>query len=119
MTASDSLNFPCPKPINSVPISDDVTNFDNVKVEECDEKSDDENEKIEKQKLFLKLKEKFQKTVLQSTEKGECSKKKPLKEKMEQKQKDKNLKNVQKENNSSSDRSSNQNQKLQKVKNEN
>ncbi|KAJ0880009.1 hypothetical protein HanRHA438_Chr10g0458011 [Helianthus annuus] len=69
VTASGSLNFPCPKPINSVPISDDVTNFDNVKVENCDEKSDDENEKAEKQKLFLKLKEKFQKTVLQLTEK--------------------------------------------------
>ncbi|KAJ0907957.1 hypothetical protein HanRHA438_Chr07g0305011 [Helianthus annuus] len=68
VTASDSLKFPCPKPINSVSISDVVTNFDNVKVEDCVEKSDDENEKIEKQKLFLKLKEKFQKTVLQSTE---------------------------------------------------
>ncbi|KAJ0752725.1 hypothetical protein HanPI659440_Chr09g0327591 [Helianthus annuus] len=87
VTSSDSLNFPCPKPINSVPISDNVTNFDNVKVEDCNEKSDDENEKIEKQKLFLKLKEKFQKTVLQSTEKGECSKQKPLKKKVEQKQK--------------------------------
>ena len=56
------------------------------------------------------MKEKFQKTVLQSTEKGECSKKKPLKKKVEQKQKD---------NKSSSDRSSNRNEKLQKVKNEN
>ncbi|KAJ0615857.1 putative transcription factor interactor and regulator CCHC(Zn) family [Helianthus annuus] len=119
VTASDSLNFPSPKPINSVPISDDVTNFDNVKVEDCDEKSDDVNEKLEKQKLFLKLKEKFQKTVLQSTEKGECSKQKPLKKKVEQKQKDKNLKNVQKDNKSSSDRSFNRNQKLQKVKNKN
>ena len=53
VTSSEYLNIPCPKPINSVPISDDVTNFDNVKVEDCDEKSDDVNEKIEKQKLFL------------------------------------------------------------------
>ncbi|MFS8024735.1 putative transcription factor interactor and regulator CCHC(Zn) family [Helianthus anomalus] len=91
VTKSDKLNIPCPKPINSVPISDDVTNFDNVKVDDCDEKSDD-------------------KTVLQSTEKGECSKQRPLKKKVEQKQKD---------NKSSSDRSSNRNEKLQKVKNEN
>ncbi|MFS7953357.1 putative transcription factor interactor and regulator CCHC(Zn) family [Helianthus anomalus] len=109
-TKSDKLNIPCPKPINSVPISDNVTNFDYVKVEDCDEKSDDENVKIEKQKVFLNLKEKFQKSVLQSTEKGECSKQKPLKKKVEQKQKD---------NKSSSDRSSNQKEKLQKVKNEN
>ena len=80
-----SAPYVCPEPINEIPISDDVTNFDNVKVEDCDEKSDDENEKIEKQKLFLKLKEKFQKTVLHSTEKGECSKQKPLKKKVEQK----------------------------------
>ncbi|MFS7931647.1 putative transcription factor interactor and regulator CCHC(Zn) family [Helianthus anomalus] len=110
VTSSDSLKYPCPKPINSVSISEKVTNFDNVKVEDCDEKSNDENEKLEKQKLFLKTKEKFQKTVLQSTEKGECSKQKPLKKKVEQKQK---------ENKSSSDRSSNRNEKLQKVKNEN
>ena len=45
VTSSDSLKFPCLKPINSVPISDNVTNFDKVKVEDCDEKSDDENEK--------------------------------------------------------------------------
>ncbi|KAJ0484226.1 putative transcription factor interactor and regulator CCHC(Zn) family [Helianthus annuus] len=106
VTKSDSLNFPCPKPINSVPISDCVTNFDNVKVEDCGEKSDDK-------------KEKFQKTVLQSTKKGECSKQKPLKKKAEQKQKIKNEKIVQKDNKSSSDQSSNQNEKLQKVKNEN
>ena len=109
-TKSDKLNIPCPKPINSVPISDCVTNFDSVKVEDCDDASDDENVKKEKQKLFLNLKEKFQKTVLQSTEKGECSKQKPLKKKAEQKQKD---------NKSSSDRSSNQKQNLQKIKNEN
>ncbi|MFS7953360.1 hypothetical protein Hanom_Chr07g00617631 [Helianthus anomalus] len=71
-----SAPYVCPEPINENPISDDVTNFDNVKVEDCDEKSDDENEKIEKQKLFLKLKEKFKNTVLQSTEIGECSKQK-------------------------------------------
>ncbi|KAJ0575760.1 putative transcription factor interactor and regulator CCHC(Zn) family [Helianthus annuus] len=109
-TKSDKLNIPCPKPINSVPISDNVTNFDTVKVEDCDETPDDENVKKEKQKLFLNLKEKFQKTVLQSTEKGECSKQKSLKKKAKQKQKD---------NKSSSGRSSNQKQKLQKVKNEN
>ncbi|KAJ0531882.1 hypothetical protein HanIR_Chr09g0390521 [Helianthus annuus] len=40
---SDKLNIPCPKPINSVPISDNVTNFDSVKVEDCDETPDDEN----------------------------------------------------------------------------
>ncbi|KAJ0615512.1 hypothetical protein HanIR_Chr02g0080031 [Helianthus annuus] len=88
VTSSDSLKFPCPKPINSIPISDCVTNFDSVKVEDCDETPDDENVKKEKHKLFLNLKEKFQKTVLQSTEKGECSKQKPLKKKVEQKQKD-------------------------------
>ncbi|KAJ0548176.1 putative transcription factor interactor and regulator CCHC(Zn) family [Helianthus annuus] len=110
VTSSDKLNIPCPKPINSVPISDNVTNFDFVKVEDCDETPDDENIKKEKQKLFSNLKEKFQKTVLQSTEKGECSEQKPLKKKVEQKQK---------ENKSSSGRSSNQKQKLKKVKNEN
>ncbi|KAJ0742885.1 putative transcription factor interactor and regulator CCHC(Zn) family [Helianthus annuus] len=119
VTKSDSLNFPCPKPINSIPISDDVTNFDNVKVEDCDEKSDDENGKIEKQKLFLELKEKFKNTVLQSTETGECSTQKPVKKIVEQKQKVKNLKNAQKENKSSSDRSSNRNQKPKKLKTEN
>ncbi|KAJ0444580.1 hypothetical protein HanIR_Chr16g0833371 [Helianthus annuus] len=119
VTASDSINFPCPKPINSVPISDNVTNFDKVKVEDCDEKSDDVNDKIGKTKLFLNVKEKFQKTVLQSTEKGECSMQRPLKKKVEQKQKIKNEKNVQKENKSSSDRSSNCNLKSQKLKNEN
>ncbi|KAJ0842704.1 putative transcription factor interactor and regulator CCHC(Zn) family [Helianthus annuus] len=107
---SDKLNIPCPKPINSVPISDNVTNFDSVKVEDCDETPDDENVKKEKEKLFVKLKEKFQKTVLQSTEEGECSKQKSLKKKAEQKQKD---------NKSSSSRSSNQKQILQKIKNEN
>ncbi|KAJ0518516.1 hypothetical protein HanLR1_Chr11g0416091 [Helianthus annuus] len=116
VTSSDSLNFPCPKPINSVPISDNVTNFDNVKVEYCDDKTDDENEK---QKIFLKLKEKFQETVLQSTEKGECSTQKPLKKKVEQKQKVKNSKNLQKENKSSSVQSSNHLKKLQKSENKN
>ncbi|KAJ0599019.1 hypothetical protein HanIR_Chr03g0100111 [Helianthus annuus] len=38
VTKSDSLNFPCPKPINSVPISE--------KFEDCDEKTDDENEEF-------------------------------------------------------------------------
>ncbi|MCG5051267.1 hypothetical protein L2164_21580, partial [Pectobacterium brasiliense] len=83
-TKSDKLNIPCPKPINSVPMSKKATNFDKVKVKDCDDKTDEENEnfysadesvtesddenvKKEKQKLFLKLKEKFQKTVLQST----------------------------------------------------
>ncbi|KAM0057529.1 putative transcription factor interactor and regulator CCHC(Zn) family [Helianthus debilis subsp. tardiflorus] len=106
VTSSDSLKFPCPKPINFVPISDNVTNFDDVKVKDCGEKSDDK-------------KEQFQKTVLQSTEKGECSKQKPLKKKAEQKQTIKNEKILQKDNKSSSDRSSNRNEKLQKVKNEN
>ncbi|WP_347079404.1 hypothetical protein, partial [Escherichia coli] len=78
----NTSTIPCPKPVNSVPISDNVTNFDNVKVEDCDEKTDDD----EKKNVFLKLKDKFQKTVLQSTEKGECSKQKPLKKKVEQKQ---------------------------------
>ncbi|MFS7936282.1 putative transcription factor interactor and regulator CCHC(Zn) family [Helianthus anomalus] len=133
VTSLDSLKFPCPKPINSVPISDNVTNFDKVKVEDCDEKTDDENEafcsadesetesdaEIKKKKIFLKLKENFQKTVLQSTEKGECSKQKPLKKKVEHKQKFKNEKSVQKENKSSSVQSSNRNQKAQKLKNEN
>ncbi|MFS7987164.1 hypothetical protein Hanom_Chr11g01019231 [Helianthus anomalus] len=36
VTSFESLNIPCPKPINSVPISD------NVKVEDCDDKTDDE-----------------------------------------------------------------------------
>ncbi|KAJ0577729.1 hypothetical protein HanIR_Chr05g0239331 [Helianthus annuus] len=63
VTSSEFLNHPCPKPINSVPISDNVTNFDKVKIEDCDEKSDDENEKIEKKKLFLKLKENFRKLI--------------------------------------------------------
>ncbi|MFS7911116.1 putative transcription factor interactor and regulator CCHC(Zn) family [Helianthus anomalus] len=133
VTSSDSLKFPCPKPINSVPISDNVTNFDKVKVEDCDEKTDDENEEfysadesktesdaeIKKKKNFLKLKEKLQKTVLQMTEKGECSKQKPLKKKVEQKQKFKNEKSIQKENKSSSVQSSNRNQKSKKLKNEN
>ncbi|KAJ0601722.1 putative transcription factor interactor and regulator CCHC(Zn) family [Helianthus annuus] len=90
VTSSDKLNIPCPKPINSVPVSN--------KVEGCDGKSDDKKVKIEKQKLILNLKEKSQKSVLQSTEKGECSKQKPLKKKVEQKQKDSKK---------SSDRSSN------------
>ncbi|KAJ0507164.1 hypothetical protein HanIR_Chr11g0503321 [Helianthus annuus] len=34
VTSSDRLNFPCPKPINSVPISDKFTNFDKVKIED-------------------------------------------------------------------------------------
>ncbi|KAJ0496012.1 hypothetical protein HanIR_Chr12g0615361 [Helianthus annuus] len=103
-TKSDKLNIPCPKPINSVPISEKATNFDKVKVEDCDEKTDEENEKfysadesetesdaeIKKKKTISKLKEKFQKTVLQSTEKGECSKQKPVKKIVEQKQKFKN-----------------------------
>ncbi|KAJ0899256.1 hypothetical protein HanRHA438_Chr08g0366421 [Helianthus annuus] len=59
LTTSDSLNFPCPKPINSIPISDNVTNFDNVKVEDCDEKSDDVNEKIEKTKIVFKIERKI------------------------------------------------------------
>ncbi|KAJ0532009.1 hypothetical protein HanIR_Chr09g0391951 [Helianthus annuus] len=107
VTSSECLNIPCPKPINSVPIIDNVTNFDNVKVKDCGVKSDVENKKSEKQKLFLKSKEKFQKTVLQSTKKGECFKQKPLKKKVEQKQK---------VNKSSSDRASNRNEKLQKLK---
>ncbi|KAJ0743502.1 putative transcription factor interactor and regulator CCHC(Zn) family [Helianthus annuus] len=119
VTSSAYVNISCPKPINSIPISDDVTNFDNVKVEDCDEKSDDEIEKIEKQKLFLELKEKFKNTVLQSTEIGECSKQKPVKKIVEQKQIVKKSKNVQNKNKSSSDQSSNRNQKLQKMKNEN
>ena len=116
MTASDSLNFPC-LPINSVPISDKVTNFNKVKIEDCDEISDDEKEK--KRKIFLDLQEKFQKTVLQSTEVGECSKQKPVKKSAEQKQKDKNLKKSKNENKSSSDKSSNRYEKTQKFKNEN
>ncbi|KAJ0846898.1 putative transcription factor interactor and regulator CCHC(Zn) family [Helianthus annuus] len=119
VTSSEFLNHPCPKPINSVPISDNVTNFDKVKIEDCDEKSDDENEKIKKKKLFSKLNEIFQETVLHSTEKGECSTQKPVKKNVKQKQKEKNLKNVQKKNKSSSDQSSNRNQKLQKIKNQN
>ncbi|KAJ0532645.1 hypothetical protein HanIR_Chr09g0399261 [Helianthus annuus] len=115
VTSSDKLNFPCPKPINSVPISDKVTNFDKVKIEDCDEKSDDEKEKEEKRKTFLKLNEMFKNTVLHSTEKGECSTQKPVKKNVEQKQKDKNLKNPKKENKSSSDQSSNHFQKSQKV----
>ena len=118
-TSSEYLNIPCPKPINSVPISDDVTNFDNVKVEDCDEKSDDENEKIEKQKLFLELKEKFKNTVLRSTEIGECSKQKPVKKIVEQKQIVKKPKNVQNKNKSSSVRSSNRDKKPQKLENQN
>ncbi|KAM0027418.1 hypothetical protein Hdeb2414_s0019g00539941 [Helianthus debilis subsp. tardiflorus] len=47
-----STPYVCPEPINSIPISDDVTNFDNVKVEDCDEKSDDVNTKIEKKNCF-------------------------------------------------------------------
>ncbi|MFS8026478.1 putative transcription factor interactor and regulator CCHC(Zn) family [Helianthus anomalus] len=117
VTSSDRLNFPCPKPINSVPISDKVTNFDKVKIEDCDGISDDEKEK--KRKIFLDLQEKFKNTVLQSTEKGECSMQKPVKKNVKQKQKDKNLKNPKKENKSSSDQSSNHFQKSQKVKNEN
>ncbi|KAJ0437412.1 hypothetical protein HanHA300_Chr16g0601891 [Helianthus annuus] len=85
VTSSDRLNFPCPKPINSVPISDKVTNFDKVKIEDCDDKSDDEKEKEEKRKTFLKLNEMFKNTVLQSTEKGECSTQKPVKKNVEQK----------------------------------
>ncbi|KAM0058586.1 putative transcription factor interactor and regulator CCHC(Zn) family [Helianthus debilis subsp. tardiflorus] len=114
-----SAPYVCPEPINSIPISDDVTNFDNVKVEDCDEKSDDVNTKIEKQKLFLELNEKFKNTVLQSTEIGECSKQESVKKIVEQKQKVKNLKIVQNKNKSSSDQSSNRNQKPQKLKNEN
>ncbi|MFS7951728.1 putative transcription factor interactor and regulator CCHC(Zn) family [Helianthus anomalus] len=83
VTSSALLDQHCPKPINYMPISDNVKNFDKVKVEDCDDKTDDENEK----KIFLKLKENFQETVLQSTEKGECSTQKPLKKKVEQKQK--------------------------------
>ncbi|KAJ0693654.1 putative transcription factor interactor and regulator CCHC(Zn) family [Helianthus annuus] len=127
VTKSDSLNFPCPKSINSVPISEKATNFDKVKVEDCDEKTDEENEKfysadesetesdaeIKKKKTISKLREKFQETVLQSTEKGECSKRKPVKKIVEQKQKFKN------EEKNSSVRSSNQKKKLQKVENEN
>ncbi|KAJ0588657.1 putative transcription factor interactor and regulator CCHC(Zn) family [Helianthus annuus] len=127
VTSSDSLKFPCPKPINSMPISENVTNFDKVKVEDCDEKTDDENEKfysadesetesdaeIKKKKTISKLRGKFQKTVLHSTEKGECSKQKPVKKIVEQKQKFKN------EEKNSSVRSSNQKKKLQKVENEN
>ncbi|KAM0037654.1 putative transcription factor interactor and regulator CCHC(Zn) family [Helianthus debilis subsp. tardiflorus] len=119
VTSSDRLNFPCPKPINSVQISDKVTNFDKVKIEDCDDKSDDEKEKKEKRKTFLKLNEMFKNTVLHSTEKGECSTQKPVKKNVEQKQKDKNLKNPKKENKSSSDQSSNHFQKSQKIKNEN
>ncbi|MFS7923087.1 putative transcription factor interactor and regulator CCHC(Zn) family [Helianthus anomalus] len=115
--SSSDLNFPCPKPLNSVLISDKVTNFDKVKIEDCDDKSDDEKEK--KRKIFLDLQEKFKNTVLQSTEKGECSTQKPVKMSVEQKQKDKNLKNPKKENKSSSDKSSNHFQKSEKVKNEN
>ncbi|KAJ0726300.1 putative transcription factor interactor and regulator CCHC(Zn) family [Helianthus annuus] len=118
VTASDSLNFPCPKPINSVSISDKVTNFDKVKIEDCDDKSDDEKEKEEK-KTFLKLNEMFKNTVLHSTEKGECSTQKPVKKSVEQKQKDKKSKNFQKENKSSSDQASNHNKKSQKFKNQN
>ncbi|MFS7986278.1 hypothetical protein Hanom_Chr11g01008421 [Helianthus anomalus] len=59
-----SAPYVCQEPINSVPISDHVTNFDNVKVEDCDEGAYDENEK---RKIFLELKEKFKNTVLQST----------------------------------------------------
>ena len=44
VTSTEFLSHSCPKPINSVPISENVTNFDKVKVEDCDEKSDDENE---------------------------------------------------------------------------
>ncbi|KAJ0546491.1 hypothetical protein HanIR_Chr08g0361611 [Helianthus annuus] len=40
-----SASYVCPEPINAVPISDDITNFDKVKIEDCDEKSDDENKK--------------------------------------------------------------------------
>ncbi|KAJ0615542.1 putative transcription factor interactor and regulator CCHC(Zn) family [Helianthus annuus] len=119
VTSSAYVNISCPKPINSIPISDDVTNFDNVKVEVCDEKSDDKIKKIEKQKVFLELKEKFKNTVLRSTEIGECSKQKPVKKIVEQKQKVRNLKNFKIENKSSSDQSSNHNQKSQKLKNEN
>ncbi|MFS7946929.1 hypothetical protein Hanom_Chr06g00542121 [Helianthus anomalus] len=52
VTSSEFLNIPCPKPINSVPISDNVSNFDNVKVENCDEKSDDENKKLKNKNCF-------------------------------------------------------------------
>ncbi|KAJ0808970.1 putative transcription factor interactor and regulator CCHC(Zn) family [Helianthus annuus] len=106
----------CPKPINSVPISDNVTNYDKVIIEDCDERSDAENER---KKTFLKLKEKFQETVPQSTEKGECSTQKPLKKNVEQKQKVKNLKNLQNNNKSSSVQSSNRDKKSQKFENQN
>ena len=61
----------------------------------------------------MKLKEKFQKTVLHSTEKGECSKQKPVKKIVKQKQKFKN------EEKNSSVQSSNRNQKSKDLKNEN
>ena len=71
MTSSLKLDHICPKPINDnkkkIPISDNVTNYDEVIIEDCDDE------------IFLKLKEKFQETVLQSTEKGECSTQKPFK----------------------------------------
>ncbi|MFS7968815.1 hypothetical protein Hanom_Chr09g00801941 [Helianthus anomalus] len=68
----------CPKPINEVPISDHVTNFDKVKIEDSDDKTDDENEKIEKRKIILELQERFKNTTLQSTEIGEVHSKNML-----------------------------------------
>ncbi|KAJ0558449.1 hypothetical protein HanIR_Chr07g0336481 [Helianthus annuus] len=112
VTSSEFLSHLCLKPINSVPISDNVTNFDKVKIEDCDEKTDDEDEK---RKIFLKLKENFQETVLQSTEKGECSSQKPLKKNAEQKQSVKNSEKVQNKNKSSSVQSSNRDKKITKI----
>ncbi|KAM0031087.1 hypothetical protein Hdeb2414_s0017g00504551 [Helianthus debilis subsp. tardiflorus] len=82
VTSSILLDHICPKPINEILISDNVTNYDKVIIEDCDDKTDDEDDK---KKIFLKLKEKFEETVLQSTERGECSKQKPFKKSVEQK----------------------------------
>ncbi|MFS7977583.1 hypothetical protein Hanom_Chr10g00905691 [Helianthus anomalus] len=85
VTSLDFLNIPCPKPISSVPISGKVINFDKVKIEDCDEISDDEKEK--KRKIFLDLQDKFKNTILQSTEVCECSMQKPGKKIVKQEQK--------------------------------
>ena len=61
-----SAPYVCPKPINSVPISDSVTNFDKVKIEDCDDKTDDENEKNEKKKKFLKMKNQKLKNIFKN-----------------------------------------------------
>ena len=82
----------CPKPFNNnkkeILISDKITNFDKVKIEDCEDVTDDDKTKKEKNEIFLELKEKFQKTALHSSEKGECSKQESSKQNEELKQKD-------------------------------